>query len=623
LKDSLDAVKDLLTAETVYQLAQGNFERAGAVTKALSDSVPIPEPEVIQTPRGTVFGFTNRMAVLFGQDGGNPWAPIPLTPRASAEPALNAWLGKLLSDPGRIRCRLAQAIRKEDGTAEEIAGTEAFLPLSDLGLQPLDFVYLVGNELEGGATELEARLVYAYLQTQVLQDQANVVIEFFRNGQPGDPKVKSFAEILPLCKKLKTLISECQPLSARDFDPPSRKNLGATPDNPGALDLTDLQTRIETAQNALRNHWQGLGALPLAITIEGTTLSADLKTVALTLEEKKLTIEDTAFVFADLGMPLLRDHLRALANFGIPDAFPRSAAGTETKDKILLLTQGFALLHTADKILAEAETALQDAEKPSIDAINQARHLTRAGKAVLGENFNWMPSFAFTNAADVQSAWNDRALIASTGDVSEWLQSTSRVRPKIERWESIRLFADVLNAAEPEVVPIQLPYLAHDNWLAVEFPAGRLLQHDTLSIALHADRPVNTTHLHKGFLIDEWMETIPQREEITGIAMNYNQPGATAPQCLLLCVTPEETGHWKWDHLTGTLNDTLQRAKRRAVEPSDLDQTSDWSALLPALVSEFSVHPSHISLDYSMAVAKVAEDLGDVLKTIAQVQPDT
>jgi hypothetical protein len=622
LADSLDAVKDLLTAETVYQLVQGNFERAGAVTKALSDSSPIPEPEIIQTPRGSAFGFTNRVVVLFERTGANPWTPILLTPRASAEPALNAWLGKLLGNPEYIRCRLAQVIRKEDGTAEEILGTEAFLPLSDLALQPIDFIYLVGGGSEGGETELEVRIAYAYLQTQVLQDQANVVIEFSKNDQPNDPKVKTFAEILPLCQKLKTLISECQPLSARDFDPPSKKNPLSTSDNPDAFDLAELQTRIEAAINALRDHSQDLGALPIDITLEGVVLNTDLKTTASKLKEQKLVLQNTAFVFADVDLPDLRNHLRALADFGIPDAFPRSATGAGTEDKILLLEQAFALLNKVEKILAEAEAAFLEAKKPDINAVNQVRNLTLAGKAVLGENFNWMPLFAFTNAADVQNAWIDRALIASAATVSEWLQSTSKVRPKIGRWESVRLFAEVLNGTELEAVPIQLPYITNDSWLSIEFSAGRALQHDTISIALHTDQPFDTTRLHSGFLVDEWMEAIPQREEITGIAMNYNQPGATAPQCLLLCVTPEEAGHWKWDHLTGTLNDTLQRAKRRAVEPAHLDRTDDWSALLPALVSEFSVHPSHISQDYSMAVARVAEELKGVFSTIVQTNPD-
>src|SRR5258708_7691557 len=60
-------------------------------------------------------------------------------------------------------------------------------------------------------------------------------------------------------------------------------------------------------------------------------------------------------------------------------------------------------------------------------------------------------------------------------------------------------------------------------------------------------------------------------------------------QTVLLAVTPEETGSWNWDDLVGILSDTLQRAKRRAVEPEQLEkQGTVWNAFAPALVSEFS-----------------------------------
>jgi len=66
-----------------------------------------------------------------------------------------------------------------------------------------------------------------------------------------------------------------------------------------------------------------------------------------------------------------------------------------------------------------------------------------------------------------------------------------------------------------------------------------------------------------------------------------------------LAVTPEETGSWDWDDLVGILSDTLRRAKRRAVEPAQLEKLgSTWNALAPALVSEFStLFRNDVSLD--------------------------
>jgi hypothetical protein len=71
-----------------------------------------------------------------------------------------------------------------------------------------------------------------------------------------------------------------------------------------------------------------------------------------------------------------------------------------------------------------------------------------------------------------------------------------------------------------------------------------------------------------------------------------------------LAVTPAEKGHWAWDDLVGILNDTLQRAKRRAVEPLLLDRVDrpEVGVLLPAIVADFSQHDLNISLDYRMNV---------------------
>jgi hypothetical protein len=102
-----------------------------------------------------------------------------------------------------------------------------------------------------------------------------------------------------------------------------------------------------------------------------------------------------------------------------------------------------------------------------------------------------------------------------------------------------------------------------------------------------------------GVLLDDWTEEIPTTSETTGISFRFNQPNAMPPQTLLLAVTPEETGSWDWDDLVGILADTLRRAKRRAVEPAQLEKLgSTWNAIAPALVSEFStLARNDVSLD--------------------------
>ena len=82
LLDTLDAVKDLLMAENAFQLVSGNFDRVAAVSLAQKEAHIPPELEVIETPRGTEFTFTNRVTLHFDDldpalPANNPWLPDP------------------------------------------------------------------------------------------------------------------------------------------------------------------------------------------------------------------------------------------------------------------------------------------------------------------------------------------------------------------------------------------------------------------------------------------------------------------------------------------------------------------------------------------------------------------
>ena len=78
LIETLDAVKDLLMAENAYQLVQGNFDRVAAVSLAQKDARIPPTLEVLNTPRGSQFTFTNRVTLQFDD----------LDPSAGVQPAL-------------------------------------------------------------------------------------------------------------------------------------------------------------------------------------------------------------------------------------------------------------------------------------------------------------------------------------------------------------------------------------------------------------------------------------------------------------------------------------------------------------------------------------------------------
>jgi hypothetical protein len=115
----------------------------------------------------------------------------------------------------------------------------------------------------------------------------------------------------------------------------------------------------------------------------------------------------------------------------------------------------------------------------------------------------------------------------------------------------------------------------------------------------HLPQGFDATAAQCGLLVDEWSESVPTREEVTGLAFNYDAPNSAPPQALLLAVTPHETGSWDWDDLVESVLDTFRRARLRAVEPEHVDGLAGIGTLLPAVVAEFSTSRGSVSLDYS------------------------
>ena len=59
-------------------------------------------------------------------------------------------------------------------------------------------------------------------------------------------------------------------------------------------------------------------------------------------------------------------------------------------------------------------------------------------------------------------------------------------------------------------------------------------------------------------MLVEWPEIIPAHEEEAGLTMQFDAPGAQAPQAVLLAVPPDAQPNWSYDALERTLLDTLE-----------------------------------------------------------------
>ena len=168
VKDALDGLKDTVTAESAYQLALGNFDRAAAIVQAISGAYLPPEIEITRSSRGTDLAYTQRFVIQFdAAETANPWLSVPMTPRAKLEAPLNHWIGGMVGDPDKIRCTLAAL--DDNGTVLLDAGgnpIEGVVSLADLALQPLDLIAVLrGTPEPQSFSELESRVRSAFAES--------------------------------------------------------------------------------------------------------------------------------------------------------------------------------------------------------------------------------------------------------------------------------------------------------------------------------------------------------------------------------------------------------------------------------------------------------------------------
>ena len=150
LNGAVDALADLLTAESVFQAVRGNPAASAASLDAMAAGVLPPTPEVTRSPLGGV-SFTQRLAVALapGSPPAGAWGPP--TPRAAAEPVLDHWIGTLLGSPATIGCQ----VLFPDGSTHDVR-------LDALALRPVDLVALARTQPTGrGDGELDRRVLAA------------------------------------------------------------------------------------------------------------------------------------------------------------------------------------------------------------------------------------------------------------------------------------------------------------------------------------------------------------------------------------------------------------------------------------------------------------------------------
>jgi hypothetical protein len=490
LADAADALADLMTAETTYQLAAGNIPRAAASLDGLGSGVGTPpEPEVVRTPRRG-HATTHRLLGLAPTAPPAGWPAGAHRPRRVAEPRLDAWVAGLLGPADQIRAavRVDAAVRQ--------------LTVADVGACALDLVYSSPGDFE--------QLVADHAGGEIVHED-----EPDWPGAAWPPGTVALEDALEQGRWIAEATGGVRPLTAADLAPP-----GSVTDT--GIDDDELAARVTAVAKLYRD------------------AARDLRDGG-----------------ADAG-----EALRTLGGVGVSG--------------------------TADAVLAEADRVI--AQLDEVDGV-------AALQAMLGPAFLVLPvveapggDFAQALAAGADPAFLDGDPAAPLA----WLQRIAHARAPIDRY----LLA-VAGGGGPFAVA-QLPRA--DRWAGLPLADG-LTEPATgaTSILVHAAAGDAAGPKLAGFVIDEWADVVPARDTTAAVAFQFDEPGARAPQAVLLAVPPELGAPWSLDKLADTITHTADLARIRMVGPEEVPW---FGRYLPALYVADNASGEIFTVDFHELVTK-------------------
>jgi hypothetical protein len=701
IRDVNDAVADLALAEGVHQAVIGNFDRSAGTLEAFAKGGLPPEVDVIRTPRSGT-SLTLRTALhLDPAATANPIAGVPMSPMASAEPVLNAWLASRLPAADNVGCRVTWVDR-----ATGTPAAPEFITQKQLNLQPLDLLYLMQETGDVPLGFLDDRVLQFVHTTKTPVLGKRIAIEYTTRVAG---KV-TFFELRALLNSLYAMTVASRPLRPADLirqadargaeQPPSQIAVGrlttAQAELAGAR-TTGLQAllanlpagTVDDAITAYANEVSKLAAWRLPQTGVGFLFQwrqRQYEALAKKLEallarwttirddvRQKLTDFDAAAGMTEPEQRAALATVELLVSTSYITPRPATVASHRTAvgnkftafDDELTTLRGIAATNhatlTAFVAALQAEpldTFERDALELQEDLDEIARFrlelepileglivevgkratdanalLTKtplttdaaqaAAKKLLGDDFQLIPSFTLRSAtaADVTAArthFQNGGLTQYVVDtigrefpVDDWLHGVARVRDKLRHWENAITLCEAFGTAAPEPVPLQLPFEAGDNWLALEVPpaatdAERAITRDKLLYTAVFPAGFDAAQPMAGLLVDEWNEVIPQKAETTGVTFHYDRPNSEPPQCWLLALPAVMDGAWSWEELRDAVTGTLDAARRRAIEPDHLATTA-YSWFLPATISAYTFPEISISNYLLRNVAVLAQ----------------
>ena len=597
--DSYDALNDLLLAEGVHRLVQGDRASYSAISNFMIDGEGnLPEPAILETPMEYVV-VANKAAVALPQCENPPNRPMCL-----AEPSVNLWLEELMGGLENVVFYIAQT--GADGKAIYSSCT-----LGELGIAPIEYLYLSSNDNILIAW-LEARWrlkndcftdsVKLYLAEPETKGGGNDVfdIDVFGKGAESFSLYENELRI----SRLRSLVLQGGVMKANDWIASADSDAGDEP----AEDTDDLKSRYISLRTYLAQ---------LSFDMRSCMKSLDGEACG---DNKLVKMYELLCRCVESGLiNSLPKHNRDMFIFNLDDK-GKSRYRVDPIlqrlefDKAITAQQAFIenfayVRHQLEKRIASAEEIVRMTSAGEY----KSEQYVQAIKQLTLDNFKIFPHFTLHHGLteDKRKEYDGilkqgigRYVNISGMDFEEWQSDVAEVREGMKMWHHISMFEAMCNGDTGNVSILQTTSdgeTALNKWLGVRVDDESEL-HDVDSLVIYnsgavtglAARSLETSYI-AGIIIDAWPEFIPYKKQTAGMVFHCDQPDNEAPQSLLLALHPEfnirsQGKRWGLKDVLELIDSTRFMLMNRAVEPDHIYRDSELSTLLP-LLSTISIVP--------------------------------
>lgn len=544
MQDAYDALSDVITAETVYKLTEGNLAAVEALMNSMNTGRNFPEPDVTEIPVSSAH-VEQRVFVAL-----DPGCVVDAQSCDSffriGEPALDDWMGEMLG------FKNIQYIGENGG--KEV---HRWLDEKGLGLSPSELVYLSGDW-----DRFEDFLRW---------------MDFLNTRQKGEAEPIRLDDAKFAVDAMRELLSHSFPLKQEDLTPTAVKadernllhEMLATRYQGMVQKVIGLRNQLERLAETMERSFAAAPSVPLSEDQLRQAILLFLKCFRAGVNDALSGIDRSLFLLDDDRY----DH---------PVEFAETLSRQQSLPKRLR-----NLAQLLEERLLEAEPF-------------ERKSYADAMKKILGHGFIAVLPFKLENNGTI----DEEAIIEQLGPqdyfrnadrmvLEDTLVDLADVRNTLAALHQLRLYGkfNYLPAAR-NVRPMQLGYKARTDadkhyWMGAEVGEERVGDANVYTVlnpsAFVVDKGKQIWRV-AGLVLDYWVDKIPYREQTAGVAFGYDQPDAESPQAILVGVSTIGSNHrWSEHRMLRTIRSAMYQVKSRAVEPEHVYADKWTSGLFPLI----------------------------------------